>query len=240
MILEVEESRELYLKLQEAAREAQRREMERFEQEMALSEPHVFSDAFNQKMDQLLNEARPLPDARPKTYLKFINTAGRRAAVIIVAVITALAAAFSVRAVREPVIEFFITAYEKYSRIIFDPGETGVSFPDTIEEYYQPEYVPDGYTLIDNYSSTNVSEITYSNEKDYLIFEQFIISSAQLTVDTEGAEVEIFSVDGREVFFVKTNKGINGILWTDGSYGYQIMGAIGKEELIKMMKLTKK
>ena len=225
-------SLKINLILQQAATEAQRREMEILGKEIDLSEPHLFSDDYNRKMDKLLKFSR-------KPYFSFVNTVGKRAAVIIIALITALSiTTFSVKALREPVVNFIISVYEKFSNILFHSDEADNSFPTTIEEFYWPEYLPNGYVEIENINLINVIEITYSNGTDDLIFEQYIISSAQIGADTEGTEIETLTVDGKEVLFF-VNKGINRIIWTDGLYGYRISGVFDKDEMLKMVNLTK-
>lgn len=225
-------SLKINLVFQEAAREAQRREMEILEKEMNLSEPHIFSDNYNRKMDKLLKFSR-------KPYFNFVNTVGKRAAVIIITLITALSiTTFSVKALREPVVDFIISVYEKFSNILFHTNEAENSFPTTIEEFYRPEYLPNGYVEVENLNLINVIETTYTNGTDDLIFEQYIISLTQIGADTEGTEMETLTVNGKEVLFY-VNKGINNIVWTDGAYGYRIKGIINKEELIDMVKLTK-
>ena len=227
----IRENHNVYLRLQEAAKESQRQEIEILEKE-ASTEPHVFSNEFNRKMDKLLNFSK-------KPYFNFVNTIGKRAAVIIIAFITALSiTTFSVKAFREPVVNFIISVYEKFSNILFHTNESENSFPTTIEEDYQPEYLPNDYVEVEKVNLVNVIEITYSNGTDDLIFEQYIISSTQIGVDTEGTEIETLTVDGKEILFYH-NKGINHIIWTDGLYGYKVAGVIDKYEIMKMVKLTK-
>jgi hypothetical protein len=143
-------SLKINLIFQQAAREAQRREMEILEKEIDLSEQHGFSDEYNRKMDKLLKFSR-------KPYFNFVNTVGKRAAVIIVTLITALSiTTFSVKALREPVVDFIISVYEKFSNILFQTDEAENSFPITIEEFYRPEYLPDGYVEVENVNLVNV------------------------------------------------------------------------------------
>mgnify|MGYP000868619133 CR=1 FL=1 len=214
----IRENRKVSLRLHEAAQESQRREIEILEKEVVSTEPHVFSNEFNRKMDKLLNFSK-------KPYFNFVNTVGKRAAVIIIAFITALSiTTFSVKAFREPVVNFSISVYEKFSNILFHADE--------------PEYLPDGYNLKENNNFGNVIEIIYSNRNDDLFFEQYIISSTQIGADTEGTDIEMLTVDGKEILFYN-NKGVNRIIWTDGSYGYKVIGVIDKYEIMKMIKLTK-
>lgn len=227
----IKETRKVYLKLREAAKESQRQEMKIIETEVIL-EPYVFSDEFDKKIGKLLSFSQ-------KPYFKFVNTIGKRAAVIIIALITALSiTTLSVKAVREPVISFMISVYDKFTNILFNTDELESSYPTIIEESYHPEYIPEGYILKENNNFGNVIETIYSKGNDDLFFEQYIISSTQIGVDTEGTGVEILTVKGKEVLFYN-NKGVNNIVWTDGVYGYKITGIIDKDDMIIMVKLTK-
>ena len=228
----IKENHKTLLKLQEAAKKSQIQEINLLEEEVAKGAPYVFSDEFNTKMDKLLRFSK-------KPYFNFVNTAGKRAAVIIIAFITALSiTTFSVKALREPVVSFIVSAYEKFSNIVFytEPDET--SIPTKIEQIYRPEYIPNGYVEVESINLINFIEITYSNGKDDLILTQVTIGSAQFGADTEGTKIETLIVDGMEVLFY-SNKGINRIIWTDGLYSYRLSGIIDKNELIKMVNTTK-
>jgi len=227
----IKENPSIRLKLQEIAREAQRREMETLEEELALTEPHAFSGDFNQKMSTLMSSGR-------KPYLRYINTVGKRAAVILVAVIMALTVAFSVKAIREPIIDFIIKTYKTFTTIFFD-ADDGIEkpYPDIIEDVYLPEYMPKDYIMVEHKNYLSHVETIYSDGNDDLIFEQYM-AVVRLGVDTESVELEEIIINGKVLLFF-SNKGMNHLLWTDDTYAYQIMGVIDKEEMIKMVKLTK-
>lgn len=219
--------------LKKAARQAQERELETLDQEMALTEPHVFSDDFERKMEKMLKSSR-------KPYY-FIKTLGKRAATIIIAIVMALSVmTFSVKAIREPVIEFIIEVYEKFTAIIFQKEDDGAeeAFPKIIEQYYQPEYIPDGYGMMEMVDIVGYVQITYSNENNqHITFEQYTITTNDLTADTEGAVIENATANGYPALFY-SNKGCNTLIWTDNTYGYTISGKTNKEEIEKMSKLV--
>lgn len=109
--------------LKKAAQEVQRREMEALNNEMALVESHVFSETFNRKMEKLLRFSQ-------KSYFPYVNTIGKRVAIITIAVVISLSAtAFSVKAIREPVVNFFVNVYEKFSSIVFQSDESEKTYP---------------------------------------------------------------------------------------------------------------
>ena len=66
---------------------------------ISLTGEHEFSDKFNRKMKKLIARQK-------KQYFRFVSTAGRRAACIILAVVVISASALSVEAVRNAVYDF--------------------------------------------------------------------------------------------------------------------------------------
>ena len=102
------------------------------------------------------------------------------------------------------------------------------------EQFYEPEYLPEGYTLLENQNLLVATQIIYSNSNgNELIFEQYVITSNELKVDTEGVEIEKITVDDNKALFY-SNKGIHNLVWTDGVYGYKITGEIDKEVMLKI------
>lgn len=104
-----------------------------------------FSDKFEADMQKLLNRAS-------KPYYFFINTVGKRVAVIAVVLFIALTTTvFSVEALRKPVVEFFVTFFEKFSTVVFgeEPNE---KMP--LDDYYIPP--------CKDSSSSEISSITES------------------------------------------------------------------------------
>lgn len=105
-----------------------------------------FSEEFESDMQKLLNRAS-------KPYYYFINTVGKRVAIIAVVLFIALTTTvFSVEALRKPVIEFFVTVFEQFSVVVFgeEPNEKMPS-----DDYYIPPQK-------DNSSSSEISSITES------------------------------------------------------------------------------
>ena len=98
----------------------------------------TFSEKFIKRMDKLIKSQR-------KPYWNFISTVSRRAAVIIVAIITLVTAAFSVKAIREPIIKFIKQVYESFTHYSFD-GDT----VEIITKEYTITQMLDGYEHLIN------------------------------------------------------------------------------------------
>ena len=170
---------------------------------MAIDESHIFSETFNRKMEKLLRFSQ-------KSYFPYVNTIGKRVAIITIAVVISLSAtAFIVKAIRGSVVNFLVNVYEKFSSIVFQNPESKKTYPTAIEQFYEPEYLPEGYTLLENQNLLVATQIIYSNSNgNELIFEQYVITSNELKVDTEGVEIEKITVDDNKALFY-SNKGIH-------------------------------
>lgn len=214
----------------ESAREAQKLEMEILEKELQIAGTHEFSEAFQSRMSKLITFSR-------KPYFLVINTIGKKIAVIlIIFVLTFSTILIRVEAARQPIFQFFIEIYEKFSSVLFPDMEQGICYPESIEKNYKPQYIPEGYTLLESIVLTTTTQFIYSNKNgDELIYTQYVISSNSLSVDTEGVDIQNITIDGKETLFY-SNKGINNLIWTDSDYGYLISGRIIRDEIIKMMK----
>ena len=94
-------------------------------------------DDYENYMDNLIRRSK-------NPFQRYFNTLGRRVAGIAAAMLIAFSCAMTVKAVREPVVEFFTNIYEKFVEIIF--GEDDIAkAPDTIETVYTLGFIPDGY-----------------------------------------------------------------------------------------------
>ena len=229
--------------LKEAFIEYQKREVDALWEEFSKAESHVFSERFENRMTKLVKFSE-----RP--YFRFVNTFAKRAAVFAIIITIPLSAAFSVEAIREPVIQFFIEVYEKFTHIVFqtDAGNSennanenssgdslSGAFPVIIEDVYEPTVLPDGYTFTNNINMSIFYQNTYSNQNgEDISFDQFTITSIDLNIDTEdGAIVEEIMLKNTKALFAQ-NKGTNFLVWNDNKYGYKIVGTIEKDSMIKM------
>lgn len=172
----------------------------------------TFSFQFKEKMAKLVKSQK-------KPYYYMINTAAKRVACIIVAFIAVLTTlTFSVKALREPVVDFFLKTYRRFSIIFFEEESIPQDYNAGIETYYEPTYIPEGYvrnnqqkgffTQCVKYTDTNGNSIT---------FQQEIINPSDLYIDTEDAKTSYIN-DGK---YFLIEKGIaKTIVWNDEKYVY--------------------
>jgi len=199
----------------------------------AQESPHVFSEKFERKMNWTLSNSS-------KSYFSMINTAAKRVAIVAVTVFTLMTiTTFSVDALRKPVVQFFTRIFHEFTNIVFQVDEETELIPQTIEVSHFPAYIPDGYTLSEEVTLGDSIEIIYKNEEQNdLIFNQYTIEPTNLGVDTEDGIIENIFVGVYEAKYF-SNKGIQQLIWTDGTYGYHILGSISKEEIVLMAESVK-
>lgn len=125
---------------------------------------YTFSERFNKRMAKLIKSQR-------KSYWVLINTAAKRAAVIFVAIITLFTAAFSVKAIREPVLRFIKEVYETFTRYTYE-GDMA----DKITKEYVLTYIPDGFEQTSKIENENSIITTYKNS-----FGETIMFTQQIT-----------------------------------------------------------
>jgi len=195
----------------------------------ASMEPVTFSPKFERKMERLLRVYK-------KPYYPLINTGFKKAVLAMAAIIILLTTmVFSVSALREPVVRFIVEVYEKFSQVFF-AHQPEDQFPTTLEAYYAPTWLPEGYREdADQIVDVIIHcEWTFINEtSDIIIYKQYIITSSTLSIDTEGSEIKPVTVNGNAGIFL-TNKGIQRVLWNDGQYGFVIYGPISEADILRM------
>lgn len=184
-----------------------------------------FSEAFEKKMQKLIR-------VQKKSYFYLINTAAKRVALIVLAIIITLTTtAFSVKAIREAVIEFFIETFTTHSEVSVKGDEVLVY---TEFKRVEPQYLPEGFILSRDISDDYICYIIYNNSDGKVIsYSQYINDGAPISVDTEGIETKSVYINGLEGIMYE-NKGINKIVFGDENYFYEIKGQTSKEELLKI------
>ncbi len=186
----------------------------------------VFSERFNKRMAKLINSQK-------KAYYHLINTAAKRVAIIIVLILTMFTAAFSVKAIREPIIKFVKQIYETFVCYSYDGDTT-----EKIIKEYSLTQVPDGF------NSTNITRddysvvIIYKNEtEDTIVFSQLITeSNSGLFFDNENGSVFVETINGLEVEFKEWYQNKTAI-WTNDGYVFSIdcIGDISFDEIKQMI-----
>ena len=187
----------------------------------------TLSPEFHARMAKLLARRR-------RGYYRMFGTWGRRVASILIALLVATTTVtFSVKALREKVIEFFAEVFGTHTVVTFVDDTPDV--PDEITfEPRKPSYIPEGYVVEQEIKSSTMYVVLWTDEKNNQVcYRQLQKESIKIHVDTEEVlhtKITINSYDGISY----SNKGIQTILFSDDRYTYTLSGFCSSEELIKV------
>ncbi len=180
--------------LKEALTIYEERMLSRLPSDEAIKNHPVFSQHFTRKMDNLIRRQK-------KPYYVLFNSAGKRVASIIITFILIFSIVFSVKALRDPIVNFFVEVYRTFSTVVFQGGDPAV-VPMQIETYFEPLHIPEGYRQTARDVFDSLVQTEYRNEKgDILLFEQMTIRYMQINIDTEGTTTEKIDIHGQEGIF---------------------------------------
>lgn len=174
----------------------------------------TFSPVFESKMQKLINKQK-------KLYFYMINTVAKRVACIIVACLTVLTTlTFSVKAIREPVIKFFVDTYKKFSIIFFDEENINENYNQGITTYYEPTYLPEGYVESEVQKGIYTQKIEYTNNEGYYIsFRQNTINPSNIYIDTENAKTLFVNYSNA---YLVSKDGVSKLIWNNELYYFSI------------------
>lgn len=205
-------------------------------------EPEL-SPTFLQKMERLSRRVDQKGNYRPRVIK-------RRLFLVAAIIVFALAAtAAAVPTIREGLIRFFTRNTGVAYTIHFQPEDVA-SAPKEIETFLAPSYLPSGFEVSGNVSSSSLNLWLYVNtagdnleyEQNRLWEDQDIIASEEIptkmAINSEGVEVRYFVVDGYEVMAIEAiDQGEAHYLWTDYNYLYSISAvpAIDTNEMIRII-----
>ncbi len=113
-------------------------------------------------------------------------------------------------------------------------------WPTVLLEFYAPEYVPEGYTVTEEYKDIGgVTIIFESYENLSISFEQDVLST-DTNIDSTDVEVYGVTINGREATVIlQTDNAVSILLWDDGRYRYTLIGDVPPETLILMAESLK-
>ena len=184
----------------------------------------TFSEKFIKRMDKLIRAQR-------KSYYKFINTAGKRAAVIFAAIITLFTASLSVKAIREPVVKFIKQVYETFIHYTFE----GEIQPKIKKEFFI-KTLPDGFIQHDKIESDLAITTIYVNDNNTIKFTQQSTNNANHFFDNESGTLTKVTISGINVDIYESEN-IKHAVWTDEGYFFKLtcIGEINIDSVTMMI-----
>lgn len=173
-----------------------------------------FSATFEKNMNQLIRSQK-------HSYWKYINTVGRRVAVILLTLAVVFTSAMSVKAIREPVIKFLYKVYETFTEVVFKESDTHPKYVPIENNIFTLQNVPDGYTQYEYANMENLVTTYWRNSNGNEIFLQQSITNlnSDILFDSENGETIEKNINGINVLFCNNGDTIY-CIWNDENYTY--------------------
>lgn len=187
------------------------------------------SARFEKRMDKLIKAVN-----RPSW--RWVNTAAKRVALFAIALLLLFSAAFSVKAIREPIIRFFTEIYEKYIVIGFE-GDTS----KTIEYVYSISEIPEGYKVVDEWRDVTGALTTLEGPNGALLqLDQSITVIGDIFLDNEQGTITHHTVDSMPVLFYESEN-LTMAIWAHDSYSFTLThhGEIALETMFDIIRSIK-
>ncbi len=192
-----------------------------------------FSLAMGEISDKYINEAiNYTATSKSKRAAVWHFPLSKHAVAIIAVIVVLSTTVFSVEAIREPIVKFFVEVYETYIEYTFEGDKS-----ETITKEYRLSDVPDGFTQTDYFKEDAIISATYKNENgDTIAFKQSVTTDTALSVDNEHLAIEIVEVAGREVR-LHTDDDVIVAIWLEDTYMFEIFcnGNFDKEIMIALI-----
>ena len=195
---------------------------------------YTFSQKFEKWAQKLIKKT---PDQTIKTNTRF---SGRtlKIAIIVAAIIAMLSAtAMAVPAIREAILDFFLSDRGESYGITFDP-EQAANAPKSVEEYRIPQYIPeDFFSVLDEKNVAGIDMAWMNDADEILTYHQTILRQDATKDDwigfnAEGVERSSVIICGYQVEILQ-DIDIYTAIWTDNEYSYfmEISNSISLETL---------
>ena len=192
-----------------------------------------YSEKYLKYIDRLIKQTK-------SPFYKYFNTFGKRVAGIAAAILIAFGCSMTVKAVREPVVEFFANIYEKFVEIFF--GEDDIAkAPNTIETVYTLGFIPDGYMVDRFYVDDYMTDMAWKNRNgDRLVLSQGILDGSFI-IDTEEADYHIIERNNKKIAYSE-KYGRKYFFWNSEEYEFSLTMSshISEEEALALIDSLKK
>ncbi len=173
-----------------------------------------YSEKYLKYIDRLTKQTK-------SPFYKYFNTIGKRVAGFAAAMLIAFSCSMTVKAIREPVVEFFANIYEKFVEIFFEEDDIAKA-PDTIETVYTLGYVPEGYELIEQKIANSGVDFTWQNSKGEIICFSQDILRGEATLDYEDSNYSIVYISDIKIAYVD-KWGHRALFWNTSSYAFSMV-----------------
>lgn len=186
---------------------------------------HNFSPQIQRKMDKLIRNER-------SSAWHLVNTAAKRAAVVLITFLTLSTVALSVDSIREPVVRFV----EKILGISTDYTFEG-DVTKSITQEYTLGFVPEGFKLVQSdKTDVIIVEVWENLAGDMLQYIQATTAGSIVTIDAEHGSTHTVVLDHNEIKIHQDNDAIIAI-WIENGYAFELSstGGISYDEMVSII-----
>ena len=190
----------------------------------------LLPDSLEKRMDKVIQQ-----QAKPGYFLW--NTVGKKAACILAALLIGLTSVtFSVKALREPVVEFIAKTYRRFTEIVFvEDGDSDAPASLPHIEPHWPAYIPEGYMVSkETVHFLGASRVYTDAQGATFLFSQTLCGGQTDRIDTESASVKEIAIGGKKGL-LSEKAGERILLVSDGEYVYKVIGLVPENEMIKII-----
>lgn len=170
------------------------------------------SQAYRESMQRLIRKETHW--TRP-----FFRNNKRKALTALIAALLIFASLFSISAIREPIIQYVKTIYEKCTHFCFE--EDSAQYETVIETEYKPTWIPKGYQLCIRKKETYEIRSEWKNDNDYIKFTQTPIGVDSLHLNTEAENYSRLERNGKTYYYNQTQNAYF-FIWTIDNYAFNL------------------
>ena len=149
----------------------------------------------------------------------FVRTKKRRILTVLIAALLILSSIFSISAIREPIIEYIKTAYEKFTHFFFE--ESTSQHVDVIETEYTLQWIPEEYLVISTEKAPTGINYCWKNNTSYISFKQKISGINSLHLNTEKENYTPLERNGQTYYYNKSID-VHCFIWTYDNYAFNL------------------
>ena len=219
--------------LKKALYDAMKREIDTYD-ELATEDHHCFSEEFELKMNKLIKTHK-----RKHIIVKKCRVVG--AALAAVCIVCTCILCTDIDAEHNAFIKQVI-------KFIYGGGATDITYeydseiPDTIEERYYPEYIPDGFKLETSFENEITTVLGYQDDKKNIIrYSQCVIKGSTFALNAEEKNIKHININGYNGIYYYVLKAHN-FVWSNGKYHFFVTSTLDiniVEKIIDSLKVKK-
>ena len=184
--------------------------------------------------DTFLKRINKLSKKYDKITFKLTYTRVRKVVCVFVAILLIMLSSLSVSAVRDAISEFFVRHFSNHDVVEYNEDETiKIGYPDTIEEVYEIQNVPEGYELIDCSETETRVDTIYLSNNGQIVLQQVVKVQYQSYINNEGTSVTNKTINNVDYIVYENEHDIT-LVWDNGKYIFTITSDLKFDKLIEI------